>query len=453
MLKPKFRLLETDYYQLSMVTAYILLDQANDRAGFEAFFRRMNPNITSDDFYYFGGHFEVINFINQIKKELQDPEFINVFLKLVIPKLPQDRVEEYEKSLREKWDNLEKDFEFSVYPLSGMIKPFVPAFQYNGPKWIGQLLETPILNIINGETGFLTKSKLSIGETDKAMEVSLLATLFNSSFTSPYEHRGIMPSYREELKERAKEYRESTSKILLEAGFRRAPTFDCALWGSVIALDSGWDGTSNTSIAFETKLGDSKIGGTMAHSFVMSQTDELDAYMLWNQIYPNSTLLIDTYGIDEALHMLYNLDIKPACVRIDSEPLDEWAMHTRHVLDFQFGWEDVKIFISGDLTPERLKDFEEREIPFDMCMAGTEYVNYEIGKSLNCGFVYKLVEFEKDGVTYYPEKKSKNKGNRGSLKGLYYDDKNILIVGNTGKIGFHNLPAHMKVDDVLWSFK
>jgi len=446
-----FQLLKTDFYQLSMVVAYILLDQADEIAGFEAFYRKVNPKINpNDDFYIFGGNYKVKTLIKDVRKELENPNLLEIFLDLVKPKFPKNRVAEYERRIREKWNYLNKDFEVIYYPLGAMLRPFVPAFQYRGPKWIGQLLETPILNAINGSTGLATKFYL---EPYNKKLTNLQSLVDGKSFSSSVSD--LLPTYRDHLVERAKEYRNSTSKILFEAGFRRAAGYEAALMASTVAINEGWNGTSNTSTAFDTVLGLDILGGTMAHSFVMGQESEIEAYKLWNDIWPNSTFLVDTYNVKAAINMLILNNIKPTVIRIDSEPLDEYAIAVRKQLN-KVGWQDVKIFISGDLTPERLKDFEERNIPFDMCMAGTAYVNIFGSETINAGFVYKLVEIEKeDGITLYPEKASCGKGNLPGLKFMNYNPNTevILITNKNNYFGYWQLTAHSKIKDVVWEIK
>ena len=200
-----------------------------------------------------------------------------------------------------------------------------------------------------------------------------------------------------------------------------------------------------------TNISNEFVGGTMAHSFIMSQVSELEAYKLWASIYPNSTILIDTYDIKKALDMLVDNDIKPAVVRIDSEPLDQWAIYTRAFLDAK-GWDDVKIFISGDLTPERLREYEAAGVPFDMCMAGTAYANIGDVADINAGFVYKLVQFERDGKTFYPEKKSEGKGSLGGLKTLRYDTETKIVTVSSDKgrmFGFDVDVGSSRIADVI----
>ena len=426
----EFKLLKNDYYQLAMCVAYILLNQANDKAGFEGFVRRINPKINPDqDFYYFGGNKEAIELLETVKCELHHHDFLGTFLELIETKLPEDKKNLYMRLIKNNWKYLDKDFHYTVYPENAKLFPYVPAVQYYGPKWIGQLLETPLINCINGKTGFNTLDRLD-GFDSEGEKNDLYSLVFEDpNFVSVLYKKG----YFDALTDKAIEYRNSTNKVLLEAGYRRACGAEYASTATIKALQYGWDGTSNTSVVFPQPHRLPKVGGTMAHSFIMSQRNELEAYHLWNSIYPNSTILIDTYDTMIGLSELIDYNIKPACVRIDSEPLDILATQARKVLDAN-GWDDVEIFISGDLTPERLRDFEERGIPFDRCMAGTSYVNVGGTDKVNAEFVYKLVEFEKDGKVYYPEKKAKGKDSRSGLKYVEYDQFRKLLKITTHKI-------------------
>ena len=446
-----FRSLNTDFYQLSMCVAYVLTDSANDKCGFEAFYRRTNKFINpDDDFYYFSGAKEVIELMEMTKRELQDPEYLETFIELVKDKLPKDRKDLYIKLIRDKWKYLDKDFHYTVYPENAKLFPYVPAVQFYGPKFIGQILETSIVNIVNGKTGFNTKDKLD--NFDNLYQRDKLRSLVSPEFSNP----DIMEDYVDELFKSAEEYRNSTSKILLEAGYRRACSFDVAKIASEIALASGWNGTSNTSIA--DKYLD-KINGTMAHSFIMGHRTQLEALFKWNMVYPNSTILSCTYDVMECLELMITYNIKPVMVRIDVEPLADLARKVRDRLD-SVGWVDVKIFLSGDLTPERLRKFEEDGVPFDACMAGTSYVNVGGTDKVNAEFVYKLVEFEKDGKRYFPEKKAKGKDSKGGLKEVTFDPslktlyvnrvkKDDNIRGNMGYCGIE-LWKNSEIKEVIF---
>ena len=64
-----FNLLKTDFYQLTMVTAYILSDRANDETGFECYIRRVKP-VTNpkENFYYFEQEDYLRSYIEVIKE-------------------------------------------------------------------------------------------------------------------------------------------------------------------------------------------------------------------------------------------------------------------------------------------------------------------------------------------------------------------------------------------------
>lgn len=435
-MKKNFTILGTDFYQISMVAAYLLADQANDRAGFEAFCRNIKPIVNpKKDCYFFNGGTNVRAFMLKIAEEVNDPDFIDAFITLIEPKLPVDRSVEYINILRERLKIATKEFEWCVYSDYQIVKPYVPVFQFNGPIWIGQLIETPILNLINGRTGLETRLRdaASYREYHEAEMIQDIVAGY-SGVSDPGKFFNF---YLTKLKERAKEYREATDKVILEAGFRRAPSLFVAIKAAEIALKAGWDGTSNVA-AFQyydypnyTFFPAEKVGGTMAHSFIMSQPDELTAYRIWNDLFPNSTLLVDTYDVQNAVKMLVANNIKPKAIRIDSEPLDTYAFACREILD-DAKWYDVDIFLSSDITPEMLRKFEKDKVPYNRVMAGTEYVNICEVKSVNAGFVYKLVEIEKGEEVLFPQKISTNKKNYSGLKAIVADGNNIKVVRGFG---------------------
>lgn len=411
---PITSLLHTDFYQLSMAWAYMLTDnKANDITGFEAYCRDIKDHISSRGFYVFKGEETVRDFISSITKEIRTPKFRDRFISLVHPKVKSELWKAQKKEVLKKWDNLSKEFEFEVYPDGVKVVPFAPVFQFRGPRWIGQLLETPILNLINGATGLNTQNVLNGENPDRNLA---LKSIVYPEQNSDDLYMNAHIAFQTELGNRAKEYRESTKAILLEAGLRRAPGFSSAMFASGEALLNGWDGTSNVATIDIFDASPSKVGGTMAHAFVMSFESELESFRAWDEVFPGSTILIDTYDVTRAAEMLVKYNIKPNDVRIDSDPLDEYAIEVRAIFD-SAGWNDVGIFISGDLTPEVLRDYEDRGVPFTKCMAGSKYLNNGWGNDCNCGFVYKIVEYiNENGNRVLPVKLSTGKRSYPGLK-------------------------------------
>lgn len=370
----------TDYYQFTMAIAYLITGKANETTGFESFVRHIKKEVNpARNAYIFSGEKEVISFIEKVKEEIKREDFFNRFWNIVERSINEDKKEEFYRIAKEEFKKVNKDFEFIVIPEGTIVKPYIPVFQYKGPKIFGQMIETKITNIINGKTGLKSFKKSATEKT----EIQYLEDIVNEFHSKEYE------DYIFKIEKRAEEYRNSTSKILLEAGYRRAPSQDIADISSTIAIRKGWNGTSNIS-AYQKGMVDN-IGGTMAHAFVMSYETEVEAFKAWNDIFPKSTILVDTYDTINAIKTLIKNNIRPASVRIDSGDLKEMSFKVRKILD-NAGWEEVKIFISGDITPKMLKEYEKEEVPFNITMAGTKYVNIDEVIHVNAGFVYKIVE-------------------------------------------------------------
>lgn len=433
-------ILNTDFYQASMVFAYGCLGEANKQVGFEAFVRRIKPEVAGDKGHYiFSGEDEIAIFMEKVRVEVKNPLLPYIIAGLIEGKIKNNpNKDELIQTFLRNAKNFDTDFTYSVYPEGGKLYAYTPAFQFKGPIWIGQLIETYVCNIINGKTGFQSaKDHLSVADyllCEAAVfgdeEFYIDSAKYNPNMWNVYS-RNL-----NEIKEKAKEYREATSKILLEAAFRRAPSIIYAKDVSRIALSKGWNGTSNLAAFFGDLCELINVNGTMAHSFVMSHRYEIEAYVKWNKIFPNSTILVDTYDTIEAVQFLIDAGIKPAVVRIDSDPLDEYAFKVRNILNLA-GWNDVKIFLSGDLTPEILRDYENRKVPFDMCMAGTKYANINGLEKINSGFVYKIVEVHDEKGIFYPEKKASGKKNYPGLKSLTIGGDKVTIASDWNDFGIH----------------
>ena len=64
-------------------------------------------------------------------------------------------------------------------------------------------------------------------------------------------------------------------------------------------------------------------------------------------------LLLDTYDVRSAVKEIIGMGRKPAGVRLDSGDLAKDSRWVRRELD-RAGWEDVKIFASGDLDETKI---------------------------------------------------------------------------------------------------
>lgn len=427
------KLLDTDFYQLSIVLAYIISGKADEQAGFECFYR--HPKKELENRCYFKGENEVHTFMENVQKELKEKTFVKEFIRLISPKIRVEKRKEYTEKV-EKFFKQEFDFEYSVYKDDCVVPPLTPVFQFKGARWIGTLLETPLTNIVNGRTGLNTQRHL--GKMSEYQRV-----VVEGDRKSPFWN-----DYLNKVKDRAIAYRLSTTKPIMDASYRRAGGLKISVKVAEIAMELGFNGTSNVAARIRSPfIKDEMIGGTMAHSFIMSYKTELEAFKVWNEVFPHTSFLVDTYDTVKAVKKLVREDLKPENVRIDSGDFYTICQEVRNIFD-EAGWYDVGIYISGDLTPELLTDLENKRVPFDKCMVGTKLANLGEIVAINAGFVYKLVEYTSNGERVFPVKKACGKGNYPGLKRVVCSDKVLLKDG----FGFEGLDLIKEDMEVVYDF-
>ncbi|MGJ8550160.1 nicotinate phosphoribosyltransferase [Winogradskyella wichelsiae] len=181
-------------------------------------------------------------------------------------------------------------------------------------------------------------------------------------------------------------------KLLLDMGLRRAHATG-GYYASRAAFIGGFNGTSNVVAAKDYDL---PCSGTMAHSFIQSYEDELQAFRDFAKIRPdNCVLLVDTYntlksGLPHAVIVAKEMELsgeRLLGVRLDSGDLAYLSKKVREVLDAaDLGY--VKIIASNQLDEYVIKSLKEQEAPIDIFGVGTNLVTGKPDASL--GGVYKL---------------------------------------------------------------
>lgn len=145
------------------------------------------------------------------------------------------------------------------------------------------------------------------------------------------------------------------------------------------------------------------IGGTHAHSWVMSFPDELTAFRAYAEVFPeNCLLLVDTYdtlssGIPNAITVFNELRAKgyePTGIRLDSGDLAFLSRQARKMLDAA-GFPNAKIFASGDLDEEVIWDLKAQGAAINVWGVGTRMITSMDNPAL--GGVYKLSAEEING--------------------------------------------------------
>ena len=145
------------------------------------------------------------------------------------------------------------------------------------------------------------------------------------------------------------------------------------------------------------------VGGTHAHSWVMSFPDELSAFRAYAEVFPkNCLLLVDTYdtlasGVPNAITVFGELRAKgyePMGIRLDSGDLAFLSRQARKMLD-EAGFPNAKIFASGDLDEEVIWDLKAQGAAINVWGVGTRMITSMDNPAL--GGVYKLSAEEVNG--------------------------------------------------------
>lgn len=368
----------TDLYQITMVYAYWKVGRQNDHAVFDLYFRK-NP--FKGEYTVFAGLEEALALINAFRFTESDIAYLRTVLA------------DAEDAFFE-WLATVDCSDVKVYAIKEgtIVFPRVPLVRIEGSLAVGQLLETPLLNLLN-----------------YASLITTNATRFK---------RAAGPG-----------------KSLLEFGLRRAQGPDGGLSASRYSYMAGFDGTSNVLAG---KLHGIPIKGTHAHAFVqahMSLEDvkiatldghnlfdiamkyrreldamrtndgELAAFLSYAIAFPKTFLaLVDTYdtltsGVPNFLAValaLHEIGYKPVGIRLDSGDLaylskEARAMFVdvadRYKIDY---FKRLSITASNDINEAVLNSLNEQGHEIDSYGIGTHLVTCQAQPAL--GMVYKLVE-------------------------------------------------------------
>jgi nicotinate phosphoribosyltransferase len=183
-------------------------------------------------------------------------------------------------------------------------------------------------------------------------------------------------------------------KLLLDFGLRRAQGLG-AIHASRAAVIGGFNKTSNTYSARQFGIIPS---GTMAHSWVQTFDNELEAFREFVKFYPETAvLLVDTYntlnmGVPNAIKVAKEMEKQGerlSGIRLDSGDLAYLSKKARGIFD-ESGLNYVKIVASNQLDEYVIKSLLEQNAPIDAFGVGTSLVTGKDGGALDG--VYKLSE-------------------------------------------------------------
>ena len=346
----------SDKYQYTMGKSFYDNGMKDKVAVFNLFYRKAPEN---NNWAVVSGTDEVIEMVQNLGN--MDPGFFEKFL-------PGDEYKEFRGYLSAM------KFTGNVYAMrEGEIAfPNQPVIIVEGPLIEAQVLETPMLCIMNHQMAVATK---------------------------------------------ASRVCRATNRPVSEFGSRRAHGPWAATYGAKAAIIAGCSNTSNilTGVMF-----DCGSTGTMAHSYVTSfgcsVEGEHEAFSTYIKTHRNEPLilLIDTYdtlkcGILNAMRAYRENGIddsypKGYGVRLDSGDLAYLSTECRRILD-ENGFKKCKIFATNSLDEYLITDLERQGACIDSYGVGDAIAT---SKAAPCfGNVYKLVQIDSQAVLKRSEDKIK----------------------------------------------
>ncbi|MDR3556975.1 MAG: nicotinate phosphoribosyltransferase [Syntrophobacteraceae bacterium] len=185
-------------------------------------------------------------------------------------------------------------------------------------------------------------------------------------------------------------------KSLVDFSLRRTQGTDAGMKVARASFIAGFGATSNVLAG---KLYSIPIAGTMAHSFVLSFEEEIEAFRAFARTFPESTvLLIDTYdtvsGAKKAARVgreMLERGHKLKGVRLDSGDTAKLSKEVRRILD-EAGLSEVIIFASGGFDEFEIEEVLSKGARIDAFGVGTK-----MGVSADAPYndiAYKLVEYD-----------------------------------------------------------
>ncbi len=214
----------------------------------------------------------------------------------------------------------------------------------------------------------------------------------------------------------------AAGRPVIEFGGRRAHGSEAAIEASRAAYIAGFEATSSVEAGRRYGI---PTTGTMAHSFVLAEGDEVAAFDAFVSRYPGTTLLVDTYdtasGVNNAIKVAKQYGGgSVGAIRIDSGDFRQESWQARIKLDTT-GLSDVRIVASGGLDEYQIAELVGASAPIDVFACGTSIVAPPDASTLDSA--YKMVEYEGNAVA----KRSTGKPSIGHRKQVWrWDDQDVI---------------------------
>lgn len=397
----------TDFYQLTMSYGYWKLNMHEQEAAFHLLFRK-NP--FKGQHALSAGLACIVDFLKQWRFQADDLEYLS---QLKNPRGKPFFPPEFLSYL----ETLRFTCDIDAVPEGTIVFPNAPLLRIQGPLLQCQLLESPLLNILNFQTLIATKA--------------------------------------------SRVCRAAAGDAVIEFGMRRAQGPDGALSASRASYIGGCDATSNTLAG---KLYGIPVRGTHAHSWVTAFDTEPDAFNAYARVMPdNGALLVDTYntlqGVKNAIKTGEKLRAEGAkllSIRLDSGDMAALSIKARQLLD-EAGFKDTAIFATNSLDEYVIQQFKQNDAKISIWGVGTNLVTAYDHPALDG--VYKLSALQnKQGVWQYKLKLSEqeikiNNPGRHQVRRFFCNGQYVMDVVYDLDIGIDDVPEAVLLDPSLKSVR
>ena len=335
--RPSLALL-TDLYQLTMAFAHWKTGSHRKEAVFHLYFRN-NP---------FGGGFTVACGLARAKEFLQDFHFVEEDLDYLRTLVGPDGSLLFEEGFLDYLRDLKLECDIDAVDEGRIVFPSTPLVRVRGPIIAAQLIETPLLNIVNFETLIATK----------AARIAIAAK----------------------------------GDPVMEFGLRRAQGIDGALAASRAAYIGGCGSTSNVLAG---RMFGIPVRGTHSHSWVMAFSSEMESFEQYAAASPgNCIFLVDTFhsldGVAHAIEVgkkLRQAGHELGGIRLDSGDLAYLSIEARRMLD-EAGFKEAAIVASNELDENIIASLREQGARVSVWGVGTRLITGHDQAAMGC--VYKL---------------------------------------------------------------
>lgn len=397
----------TDFYQLTMAYAYFQLGMHDVDACFHLLYRK-SP--FKSRYTICAGLGSVIEFLNEWRFAEEDLDYLST-----LKNVQNESI--FSQAFLDYLSQLKFSCSIDAIPEGTIVFPHEPLLRIEGPILQCQLLETPLLNMINFQTLIATKA--------------------------------------------SRVYRAAGGDEIIEFGMRRAQGPDGAISASRAAYIGGCKSTSNTLAG---RLYDIPVRGTHAHSFVTAFESEREAFAAYASVMPHNTiLLVDTYntieGVKNAIEIGKKLRQEGANligVRLDSGDLADLSIKARKLLD-DAGFKDTLILVSNALDEYVIADIKKQGAKIDAWGVGTHLATAYDTPALDG--VYKLSALrDQTGEWRYRLKLSEHVGKinnpgRHQVRRYFCNDSIAIDVIYDLALGIAEVPDTVLVDPAMQNIR